>query len=223
VVIDVIHHKGTKAQRGFTLIEVMVALTLLGLVATLLVSGTRLSLDISTRGNARAEAIRTQHTERDLLRSQLQGALPFRYWTETDGKRVEHVGFQGEPDRIWFVSRHGVSDGPHNLPRWVHVTPEQTANGDRKLFIEEHRILSPLNEPETLAAARADLRFCPDVRFEYLGTEGDQPKWLASWTGDERTSPLPAAVRIRCTQTDTASLLVPLDYAEPARQGLVLQ
>src|SRR5437667_1873633 len=104
------------SKRGFTLIEVMVALTLLGVIATLLASGTRLGLDVSARGSAKAETMRTEHMQWALLRGQLQGALPFRYWTATEDKRIQHVAFDGTPDRIRFVSRNGLLDGPDNLP-----------------------------------------------------------------------------------------------------------
>jgi prepilin-type N-terminal cleavage/methylation domain-containing protein len=45
-------------ERGVTLIELMVALTLFGVIAILLSSGTRLSLDVSSRGNSKTEEIR---------------------------------------------------------------------------------------------------------------------------------------------------------------------
>jgi prepilin-type N-terminal cleavage/methylation domain-containing protein len=209
-------------RRGFTLIEVMVALTLLGLVATLLTSGTRLGLDISSRANTRTDAIRTEQIERRLIRGQLQGALPFRYWTETEDKRVEHVAFEGEVEGIRFVSRNGVSDGPNNLPRWVELRKATT--GDRStLVVEERRILSPNNEPSDSTITRAEMT-CPDARFEYLDKTGETPQWLSSWTGSDRKAPLPFAIRVECKVPGNPSkLLIPLDYAESARQGLWFQ
>ena len=66
------------SKQGFTLIEVLVALTLLGLIATMVVAGTRLGLDLSTRGNEKTDALRMEYLKRDILRSQVRGALPFR-------------------------------------------------------------------------------------------------------------------------------------------------
>jgi prepilin-type N-terminal cleavage/methylation domain-containing protein len=209
-------------RRGFTLIEVMVALTLLGLVATLLTSGTRLGLDISSRANTRTDAIRTEQIERRLIRGQLQGALPFRYWTETEDKRVEHVAFEGEVEGIRFVSRNGVSDGPNNLPRWVELRKATT--GDLSaLVVEERRILSPSNEPSDSTITRAEMT-CPDARFEYLDKTGETPQWVSSWTASNRKAPLPFAIRVECKVPGNPSkLLIPLDYAESARQGLWFQ
>jgi general secretion pathway protein J len=212
------------SDRGFTLIEVMVALTLLGVIATLVASGTRLTLDLSARGNASAEKIRNEQIERRLLTSQLQEAIPLHYWTEVENKRVDHVAFDGEPDRIRFVSRHGISDGPGSLPRWVHLQPQKIQDGSTRLVLEEHRILPPSNEPSENVTARAEVLNCTTFRFEYLDTTGEKPQWTASWIGTERKAPLPFAVRIQCKgMANTVKFLIPLDYAASARQGLSFQ
>jgi len=217
-------------KRGFTLIEVLVALTLLSVIATILVAGTRLSIDLSERGNSRAEAIRTEQASHSLLHSQLQGALPFHYWTGTGTERVDHVAFEGAADRIRFVSRHGLTDGPDSLPRWVDLKQQEGPGDLRKLAIEEHRILSPDNQPGEPFTARAETLSCSNVRFEYLDLTGEKPKWLSAWNGRERRSQLPFAVRIICGSSDQSSqstqstpLLIPLDFADAARQGLRLQ
>jgi type II secretory pathway pseudopilin PulG len=206
------------------LIEVLVALTLVSLIATMLVSGTRLSIDVSERGNARAEAIRTEQTVRYLLRSQLQGALPFRYWTGSGTERVDRVAFEGESNRIRFVSRHGVADGPDSLPRWVDLKQQEGSGDLSRLAIEEHRILSPDNQPGEAVTARAETLSCTNVRFEYLDLTGEKPQWVPAWNGRERRSPIPFAVRITCNSaSQSIALLIPLHFADAARQGLRLQ
>ena len=212
-------------QRAFSLIEVMVALTLLALVAALLASGTRLSLDVSARGNSRADAIRTEHLERGLLRSQLQGALPYRYWIADENKRVEFIAFDGESDRIRFISRDGVLDGPNGLPRWVDWSSQDVGNGVRRLVVEERRILSTAdNGRSENATARVEMASCSDIHFEYLDTTGERPEWLSTWAGPDRRAPLPFAVRIKCVDAKrTIQLLVPFDFADSARQGMAIQ
>jgi prepilin-type N-terminal cleavage/methylation domain-containing protein len=210
--------------RGFTLIELMVALAILGLIATLLASGTRLGLDISARGNAKAEAIRMEQLGRILVRSQLMGVLPYHYWTHEENKRVEHVAFEGEADRIRFVSRYGLLDGPGSLPRWVELRWEKPLNSEAKLIVEEHRILSPDNQPGETTTARAEILNCSDLRFEYLDIVEEKHQWFSTWDVTERKAPLPLAIRVQCkTAEDPARSLIPLDYAESARQGMSLQ
>jgi prepilin-type N-terminal cleavage/methylation domain-containing protein len=214
----------TSDNRGFSLIEVMVAITLLGVIATLVSSGMRLGLDISTRGDSRAERRRAEQTERRMLHSQLQGALPYRYWTEREGKPVEHVAFEGEERKLRFVSRFGIRDGPDSLPRWIQLESRGTPPADGKLVLEERRILSPDNAASADIGAQAEISFCDDVRFEYLDGADERPAWVSSWTGTERTSPLPLAVRLECKVRGTLiRSLIPLDYAASAVQGMAVQ
>src|SRR5262245_39132096 len=143
------------SKSGFTLIEVMVALVLLGLIATLVASGLRLTLDLSARGNNRVEAIRRKQIARDVVRRQLQGALPFRYWTRSENSRIERIAFEGAEDGVRFVSRNGISDGPDALPRWVELR-RQGDNEQSMLVVEEHRIIPPDNQPGTTSTTTAE-------------------------------------------------------------------
>jgi prepilin-type N-terminal cleavage/methylation domain-containing protein len=121
----------TSNKRAFTLIEVMVALTLLGLIATLLVSGTRLTLDLSARGNRKTDELRAAQVGRRILRAQLAGALPYRYWTQEQNARIGHVGFDGDASGLRLISRDGVLDGPGGFPRWVDIRRDESSG--RKL------------------------------------------------------------------------------------------
>jgi prepilin-type N-terminal cleavage/methylation domain-containing protein len=209
---------------GFTLIEVLVALTLLGLIATMVAAGTRLGLDLSARGNANTDLLRTEHLERNLLRGQIRGALPFRYWTNENNLRIEHTAFEGRPDRVRFVSRYGLKDGPDSLPRWIDIRAAVDVNPQDKLILEEHRILSPDNLPETTPSARLEIQNCSEVRFQYLDRTGETPVWISNWDPLHRQIPLPSALRMECkTDRDAMRLIIPLDYADSARQGLLFQ
>ena len=212
------------SKRGFSLIEIMVALMLLGIIAVLVASGTRLTLGISGRGTARAEALRAEQIERHVVRSQLQGALPYRYFTQEEDRRIEHLAFEGERDRIRFVSREGILDGPESLPRWVELRTQQSANTPARLVIEEHRILSPDNQPGENVSARAEITNCTGIHFEFLDNTGEKPQWLPAWPASETSATLPFAVRMECIAAGTAmKTLIPLDYAESARLGMRLQ
>jgi hypothetical protein len=145
----------------------------------------------------------------------LEGALPFRYWIEIDGKRAERLAFDGRSDHIRFVSRHGLLDGPDSLPRWVDLGRQG---------LEERRILSPDNLPADAVTARAELAGCKDMIFDYLDTTGEKPAWLSGWDASQRRA-LPSAVRVRCKQVADSinQLVVPLDYVDSIRQGLLFQ
>ena len=212
------------SNQGFTLIEVLVALTLLGLIATMVAAGTRLGLDLTARGNERTDALRMEYLKRNILRSQVQGALPFRYWVHNNDMRIELIAFEGQRDRVRFVSRYGVKDGPDSVPRWIDVYPDTPVDRQSALILEEHRILSPDNQPDTANPVRIEIGKCAEVRFEYLDRSGETPRWISNWDAAVQKVPLPSAVRMQCkTEADALMLFIPLDYADSARQGLLFQ
>jgi prepilin-type N-terminal cleavage/methylation domain-containing protein len=212
------------SKQGFTLIEVLVALTLLGLIATMVVAGTRLGLDLSTRGNEKTDALRMEYLKRDILRSQVRGALPFRYWMHENDKRIERIAFEGQRDRVRFVSRYGVKDGPDSVPRWIDVYPDTAVDRQSALILEEHRILSPDNQPDMANTVRIEIGKCAEIRFEYLDRTGEMPRWISNWDAAAQKVPLPSALRMQCkTEPDVMMLVIPLDYADSARQGLLFQ
>jgi prepilin-type N-terminal cleavage/methylation domain-containing protein len=211
-------------SRGFTLIELLVALTLFGVIATMVASGTRLSLDLSARGNKRAESIRKEQMQLGFLRNQLQGALPFRYWTVVETDRMEHAGFEGESGRIRFISRDGLLDGPGSLPRWVELRKQDAPGGLVKIVLEERRILPPDNQPGETVTAQTEIPACDEAHFEYLDTIDQQLKWSSGWNGIDHSTGLPFAVRIQCKSTaEPMNILISLEYAESARLGLRIQ
>jgi prepilin-type N-terminal cleavage/methylation domain-containing protein len=191
-------------KHGFTLVEVLVALTLLGLIATMVVAGTRLGLDLAARGNANTDSLRIEYLQRNV--------------------RMEHFAFEGRSDSVRFVSRYGLKDGPDSLPRWVDIRPASDADPHGAIIAEEHRILPPDNQPETTAAARIEILNCAEVRFEYLDRSGETPAWISTWDAAARKSPLPSALRMECkTPREPMRMMIPLDYYDSGRQGLSFQ
>jgi hypothetical protein len=106
----------------------------------------------------------------------------------------------------------------------VYLQWKATTNGTNELVVEEHRILSPDNDPGETITPQTGMLSCTGLRFEYLDTTGEKPQWLPTWTGPERKAALPFAIRFQCkTSDESLRFLIPLDYAESARQGMLLQ
>jgi len=89
------------AQRGFTLVELLVGLTLLGFIMVAVTGGLRIGLvgaDRVTERAADGDVLRGVHA---FLRDRIQAARPIR-WTEEDGRTV--LAFEGTPSRLSFVA-----------------------------------------------------------------------------------------------------------------------
>lgn len=176
---------------GFTLLELLVAITLTGLILVVLYSGLRLGLNGSDSGERRAEASNRLRLVQEFLRRQLaQSMTVYRI----DDKQEKVVVFAGQPDGIEFVApmltqlgqgglyrvRIGASDGRLWM-RWRLYRPDDPLAGE-----ERETVLL-----EGVSAAE----------WAYFGPERDNdqeaPRWRSDWASTERR---PLLVRLNLAQ-----------------------
>lgn len=204
-----------KNSRGFTLIELMVSLTILAALLAVTYSGFRVALTIWEKSNDRAQTFERRQTVLRVLREQVQAALPVRYFV--DG--AYRFAFEGQPDRLRFVSQMSWKDGTNAVPRWIEL------RWDDRLFIDERQVLPPMNTIGDPPIWHLELDNFEIFRFSFLRrTVGDRPaEWQATWEMAKQGE-FPAAVAIEGKAGgEPFSLVVPLDYAEASWKGYQLQ
>ena len=139
---------------------------------------------------------------------------------------LARVAFEGGPDRLRFVSRFGLIEGPDDLPRWVdlHWTDDSLKNkGD--LIVEERRILPPDNLPDPNVYWRDVVFQGQSCVFSFLAqTQTNEPAlWTNEWHYPKQGT-LPRAVRMQClSEGKSGQLVIPLDYAVSSTIGLTLR
>ncbi|MBE2293956.1 MAG: prepilin-type N-terminal cleavage/methylation domain-containing protein [Phycisphaerales bacterium] len=184
-------HSAGRQQAGFTLLELIVAIVLMGLVMVMLYGGLRLGLNGWESGEQRAEATNRLRSVEEFLRRQLVQSMTV-YETNGDPPK-RFVVFSGRAEEIEFVAsmparltqtdlyrmRIGVSDGKLWL-RWRPYLPSDATAGE-----ERETVLL-----EGVSAAE----------WAYFGPEQDDdqkpPRWQADWTSTERR---PLLVRLNLT------------------------
>lgn len=87
---------------GFTLVEVMLAITLVALIMAMAYGGFRASIRATTSGEALIEETNRLRVTHQFVRSQMSQALSLII--EEDEIEGESIRFEGEPQRIRFVA-----------------------------------------------------------------------------------------------------------------------
>jgi prepilin-type N-terminal cleavage/methylation domain-containing protein len=217
-----VHCNKPNPHGGFTLIEVLVSVTMMAVVATVVVSAMRSGMSMWDRGTAHIETLRHSRIVLDVLNDQIRGALPLTYTIRADQSQLMLVAFEGTRTGLRFVTRTSFKDGPDGIPRWVDIH----WTGD-SLIVEEHRILPPDNTPDPGVYWRGAVYKGEGCTFDYLLNA--QPNMSAQWLQESHNSPsnlaLPKAVRLNCVLQNKAAVrsIVALDYASSSAAGLLLR
>ena len=188
--------KQTQPRTGFTLIEVMVSVAIVGMLMTFMSSGLSVGLDSWERGTDAIREMERRTSVERLLRRQLTLALP----REVSGLDGSFVLFEGDSSGLEFVAPYSLIDGPIEA-RKIDYRIEAGRFNYGELFLFEYSPDDfPAEELQSLATFSV-------VEFRYLGTNRDgELEWLTEW---ERGRGIPRAVQIRM---EDDYLVVPLVY-----------
>ncbi len=177
-----IHRAGhSHYQMGFTLIELMVAITLLAMMLSILYGAFFL-------GHRAAEKARVRFDKSQTLRSvgEYLGALirsAYSYQSSGEGS----VPFSGEKEQLSFVSALSMSVEGQGVAKislsW------NGGSGDVTLLEETPVWAEGLGNSVTLWKGAEELT------LEYLDSQNEEERWLTEWDGETKRS-LPRAVRL---------------------------
>jgi len=182
-----------RRQPGFTLIEVLIAMTLIGLIVTLLFNGLRLAGRAGESVATEADRVHTVLAVQRALRARLEQARPYRL---RDVAGEVTLAFYGAPDRLRFIAPLPSRLGPGGL-YWIELHAAHESAAESAPLMLEYWPFDPglkpagAGSPHRQKVLLADVEF---VRFRYLGDDSaTDGQWLRNWQ-DRRT--LPTAIRL---------------------------
>ena len=182
-----------KAPNGFTLVEVVLALTIFALIGTLLYGAFSLGHRAVEKSQRSFEKNQQLRSVDDVLGSYVRSAYPYR------SSQGAAILFAGEQDKLTFVSSFSLAMGGRGMAK-VRVFWEGDEKRAGVLRLEEETPVRVPNEDEDerqegLRNAIVVREGVKELRMSYLDPQGDDAKWEERWDAKERNT-LPRAVRL---------------------------
>lgn len=183
-----------RRARGFTLLETVIALTLLAAMLAMLFAGLRTGIRAWDAGSQRGDRADQALLVWSFLRKELNAAFPWRF---KDPLAVK-LAFKGERERLRFVSMRPAEIGAGGLAFVAfEFEPARGARETGRLVMRRafaaagHQDFAALDEAERFTV----LEGVGGARFEYFGSENDSsaPAWNDRWEFPQR---LPSHVRL---------------------------
>jgi general secretion pathway protein J len=207
---------------GFTLVELLIAITLFGLILTALYSGLRIATRASDAGEATAADSDELRAVQGFLRFELGQVYPLVFSDEGDLEVI----FEGEPNGLKFVARlpqHRGVEGAYLISLAVADARDEAS------LVLRYRLTKPerqyLFESTDLGEEVVLVSGLDSVEFSYYGKRGRTARFYSRWDDPER---LPKLVRVRIRPKGRAvpwpDLIVPI-HAEVQEDApeLILQ
>lgn len=192
---QVLNLKNLKScSRGFTLLELIISITILSLIAVIIGSGFRLGLKAWERGEEEAEAVQTMRVLSGLVFQQLKSAYPYKI--KIDDKNV--VVFKGEPDSMIFVTT--LSTPYPGGFKWVRYLHKDGALLYKEGMLPDKELIDNIPGDEEILENDVD-----EVNFQYYSN--DEGEWKESW---EFSDKLPGAVRAQISYFQPIVVNIPM-------------
>jgi general secretion pathway protein J len=181
----------TKSQAGFTLVEVMLALTIFALMGTILYGAFSLGHGAVEKSQVSFAQNQKLRSFADLLGSYVRSAYPYR-----PSVQDSTIFFTGEEAELTFVSSFSLAMGGRGMAK-VRLFWESDQNDGGVLRLEEETPVRLETEEgseghTTGMILRDGVR---EFRISYLDPKSEQEKWEERWDAKERNA-LPRAVRL---------------------------
>ncbi|MGF1526390.1 MAG: type II secretion system protein J [Candidatus Competibacterales bacterium] len=171
---------GPKRSKGFTLVELLVALTLVAMVLVMLYGGLFTAMRSWDLGEARAVATNELRIVQDFVRRSLrQSRTVFK--SDDRGRRV--VAFEGDEQRLTFVTPLLEHLGLGGLYVLEFTAVDHEDQWALQLRLYPYRFQEDLIDPEEEGEENLLLLDVTDLKWSYFGADEplQDPEWRDAW------------------------------------------
>jgi len=195
--------RSNEGTSGFTLLEMVITLTILGFILLIIFGAFRLGISAWEKGESSREEYQKVRAVLQVVSRQLKSMVPYK--VKTEKAEGDYLAFEGRPRSLKFVSTLSMRT---NQPEgFVYAIYEFRDGGDRNgsLVVYEQRVLIRKNFFEE--GPREELGVpliegISDIQFEYYREEDPLKNrlegWVEAWSAKEEKE-LPRAIRMTVT------------------------
>jgi prepilin-type N-terminal cleavage/methylation domain-containing protein len=212
---------------GFTLLEMLLSLTLIGFLMVALLIGLRVASRAWRTGEARLRQVHSEAERNAFIVQQISSLVPYKVTLDDPDLPGTFVILQASPKCLRFVSSYSSVFRSHSGLVLAEYGITQTYARDAEVALREslirdndalfHRVFEkPANDPDTgeqvitcqpFSVRATDVLLMTGLRdawFEYLDLHPKKdtgPVWQSDWKGRDKR-PYPAAIRLRWVRGD---------------------
>ncbi|HEY3100022.1 MAG TPA: prepilin-type N-terminal cleavage/methylation domain-containing protein [Methylomirabilota bacterium] len=192
-----------RRPRGFTLVELLIALGIVGLLLTIAFSGLRVAMAAWTRGEDRAEAHQHVRAIAFTMARALGAAYPYR---AAKGEAPEVVMlFNGVEQKLEFVTE--APPLPLQAPVAFTAVVISLESGEEQGLVVRERAL-PNRDPFTKGDIVMRDPAVTSLAFKF---QTDDAEWVDTWDGqDQKAIPRAISLTIGTTLNGKAQTLPPI-------------
>jgi prepilin-type N-terminal cleavage/methylation domain-containing protein len=193
-------HRRIQRGKGFTLLELLISMTLFLLVIVILGGALRLGFRSISAGEKRMDVLERFRTSYGIVMAQLQSSAPLTYDDE-DGTKKFYL--KGDATHLQFATNQSIWGGEKG---WVIVVYRLEAGNEGNLILYASERSVDREEVQ-------EIKLFDDLKtlsFSYFGRDATEEdvKWSEEWSDDTR---YPEQIKVNLSRdSGEEKLLIPL-------------
>jgi general secretion pathway protein J len=198
--------RSKRSETGFTLLEMIIAVTLVAMMALGLWAIFRISIRSWSRGTTFIDTNQHHRSLMDLVRKQLASTFGIFAPGDSENGYAPNLIYSGAEDSLRFISINSLHFQESPGLTLVQYEVNRDSSGDFALIEKESRYLGQQPDPEIFVGQSKPTTIFSNLTsciFEYFDPgSGDMPsQWVRDWDGQSLRR-LPAAVSITMSSRD---------------------
>jgi prepilin-type N-terminal cleavage/methylation domain-containing protein len=171
-------------NRGFTLLELLISITMLALITGILSGAVSLAVQSLNKGEKKIVSLERTKTSFLLVESQIQSLLPYQF----DDQGEKKLLFMGKKDNFIFSSSYSIWGGKKGNTQ-INYLVGTDEKGRQQLEVTENTLGMESKREAVL------FREYDKIYFEYYLKDAlEEGKWVDEWPADQKG--LPGKVKI---------------------------